>query len=726
MKRGRFNTGLITIITLATVLAGCGATQTPLTIPTAAATLSPTRAPTTITSPPPTMTPIPPSPTRQATPTQTLIPPSPAQRVTPYPKSLADWTTYSNLNGITGLAFDQQGQLWVSSSRGATRWDVRDPANVTYTIQQDLTGRRVNAVAVGRDGSAWFATTDGVFRSDGVGWTQYGWDDGLGTEWIQTVAVTPDGTVWAGTLRAGVSRFEGDQWTTYRMADGLVDDSVRAVAMAPDGAYWFGTCALWGPASAEPPRCYGVSRFDPTLPESEAWSTYSEEDGLAFDRVNDIDVAPDGALWFATIPLSWEEEDIGKGGVSRFDGTTWTTYTTTHGLASNWVNAVAAAPDGTLWFGTDSGLSRFDPTSPEAGAWTTYTVADGLAGNKITALAVAPDGALWVGTTSGLSRFDGATWQRYTLPGPAAGAVMAIAAGPDGSIWFGSGQGQPAPDDPGRGVTRFDPASPAAEAWTTYTAADGLAANTVLALAVGADGTAWFAASDQGYIARGVSRFDGQTWKTFTAADGLASGDVSAIATAPDGTVWFGTYSDGVSRFDPSSGSTDVEYEAEAWTTYTRDDGLPSNSISTIAVASDGTVWIGCWSQGTASFDGQEWREFRAVGGSVTSLAVAPDGTVWFGTFGDGVSCFDGRGQTYYDTADGLIDDYVNAIAVAPDGAVWFGTNSGVSRFDGQTWTSFTRTDGLVDNCVTTIAVAPDGALWFGTYSGVSRYLPSW
>ncbi len=40
------------------------------------------------------------------------------------------------------------------------------------------------------------------------------------------------------------------------------------------------------------------------------------------------------------------------GGVSKFDGTNWTTYTTTDGLAFNFVNAIAIDAQGNKWFGT--------------------------------------------------------------------------------------------------------------------------------------------------------------------------------------------------------------------------------------------------------------------------------------------------------------------------------------------------------------------------------------
>ena len=62
------------------------------------------------------------------------------------------------------------------------------------------------------------------------------------------------------------------------------------------------------------------------------------------------------------------------GGVSRFDGQRWTTYTAADGLAHNWVRDIAEGPAGTLWFATRGGVSSWDGR-----VWTTYTTANGLA-----------------------------------------------------------------------------------------------------------------------------------------------------------------------------------------------------------------------------------------------------------------------------------------------------------------------------------------------------------
>ena len=207
-------------------------------------------------------------------------------------------------------------------------------------------------------------------------------------------------------------------------------------------------------------------------------------------------------------------------------------------------------------------------------------------------------------------------------------------------------------------------------------------------------------------------------WTSYTEAEGLTSNSVSAIAIASDGVVWFGAAGSGgpggASRFD---GST--------WTSYWEADGLVSPNVSVIAIASDGAVWFSTYEGGVSRFDGEKWRSYSAgdgpAAGLVSDIAVAPDGTLWFATI-LGASRFDGKAWRTYTAADGLPTDSVWAIAVAPDGAVWFGTGAGASRFDGETWTRYTTDDGLAGNEVNAIVVAPDGAVWFATAGGASRF----
>ena len=50
-------------------------------------------------------------------------------------------------------------------------------------------------------------------------------------------------------------------------------------------------------------------------------------------------------------------------------------FTTRDGLVNDWVTAIHCATDGSLWFGTDGGVSQYHPNE---GRFVNFTVHDGL------------------------------------------------------------------------------------------------------------------------------------------------------------------------------------------------------------------------------------------------------------------------------------------------------------------------------------------------------------
>jgi ligand-binding sensor domain-containing protein len=88
------------------------------------------------------------------------------------------------------------------------------------------------------------------------------------------------------------------------------------------------------------------------------------------------------------------------GGLSRFDGKRWTTYTAGNGtIGGNFVHALEIDLKGNLWAATNKGVSRFDGKS-----WKTYTTADGLLDDNVFSIAFDKDGNKWFGTWTGLSK----------------------------------------------------------------------------------------------------------------------------------------------------------------------------------------------------------------------------------------------------------------------------------------------------------------------------------
>jgi serine phosphatase RsbU (regulator of sigma subunit) len=97
-----------------------------------------------------------------------------------------------------------------------------------------------------------------------------------------------------------------------------------------------------------------------------------------------------GNLWFATF----------GGGVSRYDGKSFTSFTKKEGLANNDVWSMLQDKSGNLWFGTNGGgVSRYDGK-----AFTTYTEKEGLANNSVLNILQDNKGNIWFGTRKGLSK----------------------------------------------------------------------------------------------------------------------------------------------------------------------------------------------------------------------------------------------------------------------------------------------------------------------------------
>jgi subtilisin family serine protease len=208
------------------------------------------------------------------------------------------------------------------------------------------------------------------------------------------------------------------------------------------------------------------------------------------------------------------------------------------------------------------------------------------------------------------------------------------------------------------------------------------------------------------------------TTTTFTKSstgNGLPNDTVNTIAIDGNGNKWFGT-SGGVGRFDGIN-----------WTTYKHSNsGLPSDAVNSIAVESGGVLWFGTMS-GVARLENSTWITYtNPSAGDVRAIAVDNEGAKWFGTGFSGVLRFDGTSWTQYNTSNsGLPSNLVRSIAIDGNGTKWFGTGDGgpasnnVARFDGTNWTVYNSgNSSLPDYPVTAIAIDRDGSKWFGTGGG--------
>jgi len=300
--------------------------------------------------------------------------------------------------------------------------------------------------------------------------------------------------------------------------------------------------------------------------------------------------------------------------ITSVHGQTFTSFTSTDGLLSNNTLCLAKGADGSMWFGTQSGVSKYDGND-----WTGYAKADypGMADDNILSIYVNAAGETWIGTDFGASVLNEDAWTTYTTTdGLGNNKVLCIAEDKDGHTWFGTNSG----------ATEYD-----GQNWTSYGTSDGLPFGGVNSITLHTDGTLWL-----GTGLGGVAIFDGSSFTEITEDDGLISDKIRAVDFDADGQIWVGT-ADGLSLLNSDKSHN---------TNYTRIYTLPGsdtlNPIEDVAVGGDGVVWAGVYVDylvtegGVCAYAAGQWHEFDVddglVGPVVRALEIDDDNNVWVAT----------------------------------------------------------------------------------------------
>jgi len=261
---------------------------------------------------------------------------------------------------------------------GMSLYDERKDQWQTFNIPEGLGDAFVYDVLQAKNGDVWVATWSGANRirggklQDRARWDLYTVENtrgGLPNDWVYGLAEGKDGEIWLGT-EGGLSRFKDGKWESWNHAKGLGADYEKVKA----DIQFKSDPSRYSQHHAKQKEEMGLQNVDVAYNPNYIVS-------LAVDR--------EGVVWAGT----W------GGGLSRFDGKSWRSYTVADGLPANHVFMLNAARDGTLWVGTSNGLAKM-----KDGRFEVMTTADGLFGNAVFSMATSPDGNLWVGGYGGLAK----------------------------------------------------------------------------------------------------------------------------------------------------------------------------------------------------------------------------------------------------------------------------------------------------------------------------------
>lgn len=298
-----------------------------------------------------------------------------------------EWTVYNvansglPYNGITALALDGQGTVWIGTGRwwahaggGLAKFDGAN-WTVYHTGNSKLPDNDHVSLSIDPDGNIWSGTENGLSRFDGTNWTVYQThNSGLPGNHTGAPAFDGEGNAWIATFPdSGLAKFDGANWTVYRPGNsGLPSNFVTDVAIDAHGNVWASTFGS------------GVARFD-----GQNWTVYhTGNSALPHNDVSFLDADGEGNVWAGTY----------GGGLARFDGVAWTPYTTaTSALPDNWIWNLSVDPQGSVWAGTKAGLAKFD-----GARWTIYNRRNsGLPDDNVYCIAFDAGGTIWIGTQDG-------------------------------------------------------------------------------------------------------------------------------------------------------------------------------------------------------------------------------------------------------------------------------------------------------------------------------------
>ena len=265
------------------------------------------------------------------------------------------------------------------------------------------------------------------------------------------------------------------------------------------------------------------------------------------------------------------------------------------------------------------------------------------------------------------------------------------------------------------------------------TAEDGLAQNSVMAIAQDTRGFLWFATEN------GLNRYDGLGFLhfQFDRADptSLPADYVTDLVLAADDSLWLATDGGGIARWDAGNA---------AFERLTTEHGLSDNKVQKLAFDRRGYLWIGTLRDGLnrldlATGDIRSYRHTASDPNSLSSdtvraLYVDDASTLWVGT-NAGLDRIDADGASVTrvarggDTPTNIAGDRVRTILKDRSGTLWVGTQrGGLSRSDddGASFRHY-RNDGaagsLSHNRVEALLEDASGRLWIATADGLNRYL---
>lgn len=427
------------------------------------------------------------------------------------------------------------------------------------------------------------------------------------------------------------------------------------------------------------------------------------------------------------------------------------------GLSNNSVNTICKDRDGFMWFGTATGLNRYDGYT-----FKIYQHAENdpesLPDNYITDIVEMPDGRFWINTARGYVLFDK---EQDCFITDVTGFMKNLESGGVPEQVFVDREGNTFLSVAGEGCYRYKEGGKATffsyvehslpEYGVTQIAecSDGLlliyntgllvcldhatlaikwkfdeikkyipAGKTIeFSLFVDRDNCIW------AYSLMGIWAYDCGTksWRIDLTAIWSSRPDVIIHAVAQDieGRIWVGKDYDGIDVFEKETGKVTSLVAHD-------DNGrsLSHNTIYDLYADRDGIMWVGTYKKGVSYYSESIFKFNMYEWGDITCIEQADENKLWLGTNDHGIllwNRFTGKAEPFWRDAERQLPNPVVSMLKSKDGKLWVGTfNGGLYCMNGSQVRSYKEGVGnaLASNNVWALVEDDKGRIWIASLGG--------
>lgn len=450
------------------------------------------------------------------------------------------------------------------------------------------------------------------------------------------------------------------------------------------------------------------------------FSSLNNRDGLSNSQVNAILKHKTGYVWFGT-----------QSGLNRFDGFRMKTFlysaTNQTSLANNYVDDLQEDNEGKIWVHTSVGYCVYDPTTeqfdrkPEV--WLKTINVEGAPQRVL----VDSQKNMWIQVWGkGLYYYNVKNETTYLFKyakKPKSGCILdgdfSNLKDVDGKLLVTYGDGK---------LCLLDGDKQSVLWYNTFLKDHRLCGDNGAYSYVENNHTFWVSTATESYVFNSLNR-QWLTARSYLAQRGILVPVKDRIVMRdlqvdPNGALWVATDHHGLFYID---------FKSKTFHQYVHSNARGSivdNSLQKVYIDNFGAVWVGSYKNGVAYYSPSSSKFNTIPLGDVCTITQDLAGNLWCGTNDMGIVGYNPvTGQTWHfgKAQTGLGSDVVVSSVTMKDGTMYFGTfNGGFTQFKNGRWKTFNISNsGLANNSVWCFQEDPQHRLLIGTLgSGVQIFDP--